>query len=227
MKTQNAFLPAPPSPMLRKTFSVTKPVARAMAYICGLGYYELQLNGAKVGDHVLDPSYTRYDYHAYYTTHDVTTNLVQGQNALGVQLANGFYNQWAIDDWNTYIAPWRALPQMILQLVVQYTDGTTNVIVSDTTWKASTGPLVLDTTRLGEVYDARLEQAGWSTTNFNDSAWTNAIARSAIAGTLLAPDAEPVKVFQSISPVQIIPVTRATGVFTRSTSAKIWLAGGS
>ena len=206
--------PAPPSPMLRKTFAITKPVARATTYICGLGYYELQLNGAKVGDHVLDPSYTRYDYHAYYTTYDVTTNLVQGQNALGAQLANGYYNQWANDYWNTYNAPWRALPQMILQLVVQYTDGTMNMIVSDATWKASTGPLVLDTTRLGEVYDARLEQAGWSTASFNDSAWTNAVTRTGISGKLLAPDAEPVKVFQSVNPVRIIPVSGQSGVYT-------------
>jgi alpha-L-rhamnosidase len=214
MNENTNISPAPPSPMLRTTFAVSKPVARATAYICGLGYFELQLNGAKVGDHVLDPSYTRYDYHAYYTTYDVTTNLVQGQNAVGVQLANGFYNQWTGDAWNTSTAPWRALPQVILQLVVQYSDGTTNVIVSDPTWKASTGPLVLDTTRLGEVYDARLEQAGWSTASFNDSTWTNAIVREGIAGMLLAPDAEPVKVFQSVYPVRIIPVSGQAGVYT-------------
>ncbi len=214
MNENTNISPAPPSPMLRKTFVINKTVARATAYICGLGYYELQLNGTKVGDHVLDPSYTRYDYHAYYTTYDVTTNLVQGQNAVGVQLANGFYNQWTGDVWNTATAPWRALPQMIMQLVVQYTDGTTNVIVTDPTWKTSTGPLVLDTTRLGEVYDARLEQPGWSTASFNDSVWTNAVPREGIAGTLLAPDAEPVRVFQSVYPVRIIPVSGQPGVYT-------------
>jgi len=214
MNENTNILPAPPSPMLRKVFAVNKPVAHAMAYICGLGYSEMQLNGAKVGDHVLDPSWTHYDYHSYYTTFDVTTNLVQGQNAVGIQLANGFYNQWATDYWNTATAPWRAQPQMILQLMVQYTDGTSNTIVSDPTWKASNGPLVLDTTRLGEVYDARLEQAGWSAAGFNDSVWTNAIAREGIAGTLLAPDAEPVKVFQAIYPVRIIPVSGKPGVYT-------------
>jgi alpha-L-rhamnosidase len=131
-----------------------------------------------------------------------------------VQLANGYYNQWTSDAWNTYTAPWRALPEMLLQLVVQYSDGTTNVIVSDPTWKTATGPLLLDTTRLGEVYDARLEQPGWSTASYDDSAWTNAIARSGIAGNLLAPDAEPVKVFQSVYPVRIIPVTGQAGVYT-------------
>ena len=214
MNENTGISPAPPSPMLRKTFTISKPVARATAYICGLGYYELQFNGSKVGDHVLDPSWTRYDYHAYYTTFDVTTNLVEGENAVGVQLANGFYNQWTSDAWNTYTAPWRALPEMILQLAVQYTDGTTNLIVSDPTWRAASGLLVLDTTRLGEVYDARLEQTNWSTAGYNDSAWTNAVARNGIAGALLAPDAEPVKVFQSVPAVRIVPVSGKAGVYT-------------
>ncbi|HEY4414982.1 MAG TPA: family 78 glycoside hydrolase catalytic domain [Verrucomicrobiae bacterium] len=214
MNENQTISPAPPSPRFRKTFTISQPVTRATVYICGLGYNELQLNGAKVGDHVLDPSWTRYDYQAYYTTYDVTTNLVSGQNAIGVQLANGFYNQWTGDAWNTSTAPWRALPQMLVQLVVQYADGTTNVIVSDPTWKTSTGPLVLDTTRLGEVYDARLEQSGWSTAGFNDSGWSNAVAREGITGKLLAPDAEPVKVFQSVHPVRIIPVSGQPGVYT-------------
>jgi alpha-L-rhamnosidase len=214
MNENTNISPAPPSPMLRKTFTVSKPVARATAYICGLGYYELQINGSKIGDDVLDPTWTRYDYHAYYTTYDVTTNLVQGQNAIGVQLANGYYNQWTGDAWNTATAPWRALPQMIMQLDIQYTDGTSNMVVSDPSWKVSTGPLVLDTTRLGEVYDARLEKPGWSTADYDDSSWTNAIAREGIAGSLQAPDAQPIKVFQTIHPVRIIPVQGQPGVYT-------------
>jgi len=110
MATDTNITPAAPSPMLRKSFTISKSVARATAYICGLGYYELSLNGVKVGDHVLDPAWTRYDYQADYATYDVTTNLVQGANAVGAQLANGFYNQWSTDAWNTYTAPWRALP---------------------------------------------------------------------------------------------------------------------
>jgi alpha-L-rhamnosidase len=206
--------PAAPSPMLRKTFTVSKTVSRATAYVCGLGYHELQLNGAKVGNSVLNPTWTRYDLHADYVTYDVTTNLIPGANAVGVQLANGYYNQWTSDAWNTSTAPWRALPQLLLQLNIQYTDGTSNVVVSDSSWKASTGPLLLDTTRLGEEYDARLEQPGWSTAGFNDSAWSNAILREGIAGSLLAPDAELIEVFQSVPPVRIIPVTGQPGVYT-------------
>jgi len=214
MLTNPNLSPAAPSPMLRKTFAVDKAIARATAYIGGLGYFELQLNGSKVGDHVLDPTWTRYDLHADYLTFDVTTNLIEGQNAIGVQLANGYYNQWTSDAWNTYTAPWRALPQLLFQLKIQYTDGTSNVVVSDSSWKAATGPLLLDTTRLGEVYDARLEKPGWTTASYDDSAWTNAILREGIAGSLLAPDAEPIKVFQDVPPVRIIPVAGQPDVYT-------------
>lgn len=206
--------PAAPSPMFRKCFNVSKPVARATAYICGLGYYELQINGVKIGNHVLDPSWTRYDRHAEYVTFDVTTNLVTGTNAIGVQLANGFYNQWIPDAWNTYTAPWRALPQMVMQLDIQYADGNRDRIISDTSWKCSTGPLVLDATRLGETYDARLEKLGWSSPRFDDSTWTAAVLREGIAGNLIAPDAEPVNVFQNINAVKIIPALGKPGVYT-------------
>ena len=214
MATATNLFPAAPSPMLRKSFNVSKSVTRATAYICGLGYYELQLNGAKIGNHVLDPSWTRYDRHAEYVTYDVTTNLLTGANAIGVQLANGFYNQWSPDAWNTYTAPWRALPQMIMQLDIQYADGSCDRIVSDTSWKCSAGPLVLDATRLGEVYDARLEQPGWSLPQFDDSSWTTAVLREGIAGNLIAPDAEPVNVFQNINAVKIVPVLSKPGIYT-------------
>lgn len=214
MTTDTSVTPAPPSPMLRKTFTVSKPVARATAYICGLGYYEMLINGAKISDHVLDPTWTRYEKQANYVTHDVTTNLVSGANAIGVQLANGFYNQWSTDAWNTFNAPWRALPQMLLQLDIEFTDGTTQRVVSDTTWKTATGPLLLDATRLGEVYDARLEKPGWATAGYNDSTWTNAILREGTGGDLIAPNAEPIKVVKTIAPVRIIPVTGQPGVYT-------------
>lgn len=214
MNENTNTVPAPSSPMLRKTFSSTKSVSRATAYVCGLGYHELYLNGSKVGDSVLEPVWTRYDAHACYTTYDVTTNLISGLNGIGVQLANGFYNQWATDSWNTCSAPWRALPQLLFQMVIKYSDGTQATVVSDESWKVASGPLVLDTTRLGEVYDARLEKPGWATAGYDDTGWSNAILREGITGNLLAPNAEPIKVLQSICAVQIIPVTGKPGVYT-------------
>ncbi len=214
LATATNLAPAAPSPLLRQTFTVPRTVARATVYICGLGYYELLLNGVKVGDHVLDPTFTRYDRQADYVTYDVTTNLVPGPNAIGVQLANGFYNQWSPDAWNSAKASWRARPQLLLRLDIEYTDGTHAAVVSDPTWKAAPGPVLLDETRLGEVYDARQEKPGWATAAYDASAWTNAIPREGVAGKLIAPDAEPIKVAQTLTAVRIQPVTDQPGVYT-------------
>ena len=78
-----------PAPLLRRDFVVAGPVRAARAYVCGVGYYELRLNGEKVGDHVLDPGFTRYDRRVLYVTHDVTGHLCPGPNAVGVILGNG------------------------------------------------------------------------------------------------------------------------------------------
>lgn len=211
MPTTNSS-PAAPSPMLRKTFEVRKPVKRAMAYVCGLGYFEMLLNGTRVSDHVLQPTWTRYDLLADYVTFDVTTNLVRGRNAVGVQLGNGFYNQWARDAWNTSTAPWRAPPQLILQLDVEYADGTRDRVVTDETWRTSTGPIVLDAARMGEIYDARLEKPGWVMAGYDDSGWSGAVIREGVTN-LLAPNSEPVRIVNTLRPVSISPVPGRTNTY--------------
>lgn len=191
------------SPMLRKSFTLAKPVRHAQVSICGLGYYELFLNGAKVGDHVLDPAWTSYHKNALYITYDISNALKPGGNALGVQLANGVYNQEFADAWNFQKAPWRAFPQMLLQLDVVYADGTGERIVSDESWKASAGPIYWDQLRMGVMYDARREQPGWSTATFDDSAWEPAILREGVKGRLAAQVCEPIKVMETLKPVKI------------------------
>lgn len=191
------------SPMLRKVFEVAGPVKRAQVSICGLGYYELSLNGSKVGDHVLDPTWTTYDEHVLYVTYDVTGNLEQGSNAFGVQLANGVYNQSYPDAWRFNEAPWRAFPQLLLQMDIEYEDGTKEKIVSDASWKVSAGPIYRDQLRMGVMYDARREQTGWNKANFDDSSWQSAIIREGPEGTLAAQVSEPVKVMKTLEPVSI------------------------
>ncbi len=192
-----------PSPIFRKGFRVAKAVRGATATICGLGYYELRLNGSKVGDHELDPAYTRYDKRCLYVTYDVTNRLTRGENALGVMLGNGWYNQHAREEWNFHNASWRDRPKMLFHLRIDYTDGTTETIVSDETWRASTGPVVLDGIRNGEVYDARLEQPGWDKPGFNDSAWAKPDIVAAPKGALRAQMQPPIRVTQTIRPVKI------------------------
>jgi alpha-L-rhamnosidase len=121
------------SPIFRKAFSLKAAPARATVNICGLGYYELHLNGHKVGDRVLDPLFTRYDRRVLYATYDVTDQLAVGPNALGVMLGNGFYNSQSRDAWNFDKTPWRDQPTLRAQLRVEYADGNT-----ETTPPAST-----------------------------------------------------------------------------------------
>ena len=191
------------SPMLRRVFEVSKPVKSAQVSICGLGYYEMFLNGAKVGDHVLDPAWTSYHKNALYVTYDIAKDLKQGGNAIGVQLANGMYNQEFPDVWHFEKAPWRAFPQMLLQLDITYADGTKQRVVSDQSWKASDGPIYWDQLRMGVMYDARREHAGWNTAAFNDSSWQPAIIREGASGKLAAQMSEPIKVIDTLKAVNI------------------------
>jgi alpha-L-rhamnosidase len=185
-----------PAPMFRKAFRVEKPVRRATVYVCGLGYYELRLNGKKVGDHVLDPAFTRYDRRALYVTYDVTAQVARGDNALGVMLGNGWFNFTVDAAWYFDEAAWRARPRMLLQLVVELADGTTQTVVSDGTWKFATSPILSNALLNGETYDARLEVPRWDTAGFDDKAWADARVAEAPKGILSAQMAQPIRATQ-------------------------------
>ena len=145
----------------REVFSLKQEWQTAVIHICGVGFYELFLNGKKVGDHVLAPAFTDYAKRVRYVTYDVSSCLRQGDNVIGVVLGNGWYNS----PWNL----WRSYPRMMVQLEF---DGVP-VLCSDTTWKTSTGPITYNGIRNGEFYDARLELTGWLETRYDDGAWQN------------------------------------------------------
>jgi len=195
--------PIEPAPLLRKTFSLDKKIERATAYISGLGYYELTLNGQKVGDHVLDPKFTRYDRRVLYVTYDLTRQLKNGNNAMGVMLGNGWYNYHVKNPWSFDTAPWRAKPKMLLQLEIAFADGTTQTIISDESWKYSTGPIQFDGMLSGEVYDARLEKEGWNTAGYDDSKWGAAKVVDAPKGKLSAQMVQPIRVTEVLKPVKV------------------------
>jgi len=192
-----------PAPMFRKAFRVDKPVRRATVYICGLGYYELRLNGKKVGDHVLDPAFTRYDRRALYVTYDVTKQLMLGANALGVILGDGWFNYTVDAAWYFDEAAWRARPRMILQLAVEFADGTTQTIVSDETWKFATSPIISNALLNGETYDARLEMPRWDTAGYKDKTWIAAQVVEAPKGILSAQMARPIRATQKLKTVAL------------------------
>jgi alpha-L-rhamnosidase len=189
---------------------------------CGLGYYELHLNGHKVGDRVLDPLFTRYDRRVLYATYDVTDQLAVGPNALGVMLGNGFYNSQSRDAWNFDKTPWRDQPTLRAQLRVEYADGNTETIATDATWKASTGPVRHDGTRNGEDYDARREIPGWDTAGFDDSAWATPTMVDGPKGRLCAQTSEPIRVTQTITPVAVTEPRPGVFVFDLGQNIAGW-----
>lgn len=187
-----------PAPLFRKSFLLSETPVSARVYICGLGYHELRLNGQKVGDHVLDPAFTRYDKRALYVVHDVTSQLKKGQNALGVILGNGWYNMHTRCVWDFDKAPWRDRPVLRCQLEMTFADGSTRVVASDATWRVSTGPTVFDSIRNGETYDARLEIPDWDAGSFDDTNWPLAKVDAGPKGELRSQMMPPIKVTQTL-----------------------------
>lgn len=202
-----------PAPLLRRTFNLTGKIKRARAYICGLGYYELSINGRKIGERILDPGYTRFDKRVLYSTYDVTEELRRGKNAVGVILGNGWYNVQTLAVWDFHKAPWRAAPKLLMELRVEYTDGYVETIVTDSQWKASTGPIVFDSIYGGETYEARLEKPGWDKADFDDSSWPAAQVVSPPGGRLVAEMMPPIQTFDVLKPAKITEPTPGVFVF--------------
>lgn len=186
-----------PSPLFRKEFTLTKKIRNAMAYISGLGYAELYVNGEKAGENVLDPGQTNYDVFSLYVTHDITTMLKKGENALGVMLGNGFYGQnIGFVDWLNY-----GTPRMKCKIWIEYSDGTQDSLTSGSDWKASTGPVVFDNVYGGESYDARKEEEGWKDAGFKDESWQNAVLVDAPADSLRSQLLPPIKRMKTLFPL--------------------------
>lgn len=192
--------------LIRHEFELRGPVARARVHVCGLGYYELRMNGARIGDHVLDPAWTDYRKRAMYATYDVTRDLSEGSNAIAVMLGNGRYSPYEevrAKNWHP-LRKFGSSPVLILQLHVDYADGTAEVIGTDDSWRVTDGPIVRDDIYDGETYDARIEQEGWDAAGFDDSLWLPAEPAEDEIGTLVSQGTlPPVKVMKSRNAVAV------------------------
>jgi alpha-L-rhamnosidase len=188
--------------MLRKEFAAAKQVARATVYFSGLGLSELYLNGEKVGDAVLSPGLTHYTARAFYVTYDVTARLRRGVNALGVWLGNGrFYAPRVTSPTKTLTYGY---PKLLLQLEIDYADGTRDTVVSDGTWRLTCdGPITANNEYDGEAYDARRERPGWAAPGFDDAGWQAAQTVDAPGEALSAQMAEPIRVTGTLKPVAL------------------------
>jgi alpha-L-rhamnosidase len=160
-----------PCPYLRKEFVLEGAVRRARLHATARGVYELHLNSQRVGDDALSPGWTDYDKRIQYQTHDVTEMLQEGRNALGGILGDGWYAGFVGMDPKRRGAHYGTRPQLLVQLDVEYADGTRESIASDDSWKSSLGPIEFSDLLMGESYDARKEQEGWDKPGFDDSGW--------------------------------------------------------
>jgi alpha-L-rhamnosidase len=193
-----------PEPLLRKSFAVGAPVLSAHLYISGVGYALTWINGRRLDDSVLDPGWTNYQKDVLYRTYDVTQQLQRGENTLGVELGRGFYGMLANDRWGFAThAPWIGQPALKALLEIRYRDGRTAEITTDGSWKVHAGPILYDDPWLGEVYDARDEQNGWTGTRYNDRAWEFAHLIGGPAGALRPQIMPPVRPAAIIHPLSV------------------------
>lgn len=216
-----------PAPLFRKSFHVDRPVQRARLYAVGLGYGEFRLNGGEVSDHVLDPPWTAFASRAHYACHDVTARLVTGENVLGAMLGNGWFNPLPLRMWGRinirdHLPVGR--PQLIAQLVIEYQDGTTETVKSDTTWRTSAGPILRNSVYLGEKYDARLEQSGWDQSGFDDTVWEAVSTGQSDVGELRASPIAPVRVTKRVRPVSVNEVQPNVHIFDLGQNFAGWVS---
>jgi len=202
-----------PAPYFRKEFTTVKKIKSARAYIAVAGLYELSINGNKIGNHRLDPMYTRFDRRNLYVTHDITAQLQTGKNAIGVLLGNGWYNHQSTAVWYFHEAPWRARPAFCMDIRITYEDGSIETINTGKDWKTSLSPVIFNSIYTAEHYDSRLEQPGWNTIAFNDSAWKNIIYRASPSNNIAAQVLYPIRNVEKITVRSINKINDTTYVF--------------
>jgi alpha-L-rhamnosidase len=185
--------------LLRKQFVVRAGLTRALVHLSGLGQYELVVNGKKAGQDVLSPGWTDYHKTILYDTKEITPELRQGPNVIGIVLGNGMYrvvrrNRFV--KFTGYMGPLRA----ILQLRLEYADGSAEVVGTDESWRCHPGPITFSNIYGGEDYDARLNPSGWDRPGFDDHAWPKAVAIVRPAGKLLglSTAADPLREIQTL-----------------------------
>ncbi len=189
-------------PLFRKSFALSRPLARALLYASGLGQDELRINGRRVGSDELTPGWSDYRKTVYYDAYDVTALVRAGQNAIGVMLGNGMYRVLKTPDRYTKFVGSFGQLKCTVQLHIEFTDGSTADILSDGSWKTAPGPITFSSTYGGEDFDARLEPQGWDRAGFDDSAWRAVSVVDGPGGALMPEIAPPIRVMHTYAPVE-------------------------
>lgn len=192
--------PSGDAQLYRKEFEVKKKIKRARVYFSGLGLSECYMNGEKIGDDVLSPAFTDYNQLIKYMTYDVTEKLKQGRNAIGVFLANGWYSAKVLDFSQNN---WSDKPQLLLQMNIEYEDGSMQQLSTDKSWQYSYAPIGENDLDFGEKYDARKEQDGWCVSGFDESTWLEAEVGEGPSGQFSNQIMPAMKVIETVKPVKV------------------------
>ena len=190
-----------PSPLLRKTFSTKKKIQSATAFITAHGMYEAQINGQRVGDAYLTPGWTAYNKRLQYQVYDVTNLVKSGGNAVGVTLGSGWFRTPLA--WSGNLNLYGKQTALLFQMDIIYTDGSTESVVSDGTWKSSTGAIRFSELYDGEIYDAREDKVGWATFQYDDKNWSNTVVKDHPKDILIATYNEPIRKHETFRPLSI------------------------
>ncbi len=209
-----------PAHYYRNEFSANKKVSLARVYVTSLGLYELYLNGKKVGDQLFTPGWTSYNKRLQYQTYDVTS-MLQQKNTIGAMVGDGWYR--GNIGWQDQRDYYGSQLGLLVQLKIDFTDGTSETITTDSQWKATTGPILESDIYNGELYDARLEMDGWASTGFNDDNWKPVETIDKSKNHLIAPQGVPVKAMEEIKPVEMITTPKGEMVYDLGQNMVGWV----
>jgi len=194
-----------PAPFLRKSFTVTGAVSETELLICGLGFYELFINGKKITKGPLAPYVSNPDHLLYYDKYDISAYLTEGENVIGILLGNGFQSNCGGVVWEFHKTPWLSGPKAALSLDITYKNGEPFRLESDESFLTHPSPITFDDYRLGEYYDANLALDGWAEGGFDDSSWTPAISVERPRGEAVLCTVDPIVTARVLTPVKITP----------------------
>lgn len=188
--------------LFRKAFQVKdSPIVKARLYSTARGVYEVEINGQKVGDHILSPGWTSYTHRIIQQTNDVADLVKSGANAIGIRLADGWFSGWlGMDGGTTNV--YGDVNMAIAQLEVTYADGSVDTVATDGSWTWTAGPVLSTSLYNGETYDAREEIPGWSGAGETAGKWSS-VKTYPVDVALEPPVGPPIRLTQVLKPVEI------------------------
>jgi len=197
-------------PQFRKKFTTTKTIQSATAYITAHGMYQAQINGKRVGDAYLTPGFTSYNKRLQYQAYDVTSMLQKGENAIAVNVGNGWYRGSL--GWITRNNIWGKYTGLLMQLEVTYADGSKELVVTDDSWKSTTGKITYSEIYYGEIIDANKDTKGWEMPGYNDSKWSGVKVVDYPLSNLIATTNEPIRKHEVFKATKVITTPKGEKV---------------